>query len=80
MTAIAPVLQAFFAGRLITQRNASPETIAAYRVPRTWRSEVSTRAVSHASSGFGLAVMACEAAWAKVGIPRSAVARRLAAM
>jgi integrase/recombinase XerD len=31
MTAIAPVLQAFFAGRLITQRNASPETIAAYR-------------------------------------------------
>jgi integrase/recombinase XerD len=31
MTAVAPVLQAFFTGRLITQRNASPETIAAYR-------------------------------------------------
>jgi integrase/recombinase XerD len=43
MTAIAPALQAFFTDRLITQRNASPETIAAYRVLRTWLSEVSTR-------------------------------------
>jgi site-specific recombinase XerD len=31
MTALAPVLQAFFTDRLITQRNASPQTIAAYR-------------------------------------------------
>jgi integrase/recombinase XerD len=31
MTALAPALQAFFTERLITQRNASPETIAAYR-------------------------------------------------
>jgi site-specific recombinase XerD len=31
MTALAPALQAFFAQRLITQRNASPQTIAAYR-------------------------------------------------
>jgi integrase/recombinase XerD len=31
MTALAPVLQAFFTQRLITQRNASPQTIAAYR-------------------------------------------------
>ncbi|MDA8284811.1 MAG: tyrosine-type recombinase/integrase, partial [Actinomycetota bacterium] len=31
MTALAPVLQAFFTDRLITQRNASPHTIAAYR-------------------------------------------------
>ena len=31
MTALAPVLQAFFTDRLITQRNASSETIAAYR-------------------------------------------------
>ncbi len=31
MTALAPALQAFFTDRLITQRNASPETIAAYR-------------------------------------------------
>jgi site-specific recombinase XerD len=31
MTAIAPALQAFFTDRLITQRNASPQTIAAYR-------------------------------------------------
>jgi integrase/recombinase XerD len=31
MTALAPALQAFFTDRLLTQRNASPETIAAYR-------------------------------------------------
>lgn len=31
MTALAPVLQAFFTDRLITQRNASPHTIAGYR-------------------------------------------------
>lgn len=31
MTALAPVLQVYFTQRLITQRNASPQTIAAYR-------------------------------------------------
>jgi site-specific recombinase XerD len=31
VTAIAPTLQAFFTDRLMTQRNASPHTIAAYR-------------------------------------------------
>jgi integrase/recombinase XerD len=31
MTALAPVLQAFFTDRLIGQRNASPHTIAGYR-------------------------------------------------
>jgi site-specific recombinase XerD len=31
MTALAPALQAFFTKRLITQRNASPQTIVAYR-------------------------------------------------
>jgi hypothetical protein len=31
MTALAPTLQAFFCDRLITQRNASPRTVAAYR-------------------------------------------------
>jgi len=31
MTALAPSLQAYFTDRLITQRNSSPETIAAYR-------------------------------------------------
>ena len=31
MTLIAPTLQAFFVDRLITQRQASPRTIAAYR-------------------------------------------------
>lgn len=31
MTALAPALQAYFTDRLITQRNSSPETVAAYR-------------------------------------------------
>ena len=31
MTLIAPTLQAFFTDRLITQRDSSPRTIAAYR-------------------------------------------------
>jgi integrase/recombinase XerD len=31
MTALAPTLQAWFTDRLITQRNASPRTVAAYR-------------------------------------------------
>jgi site-specific recombinase XerC len=31
MSALAPVLQAFFTDRLISQRHASPHTIAAYR-------------------------------------------------
>ena len=31
MILLAPSLQAFFTERLITQRNASPQTIAAYR-------------------------------------------------
>jgi integrase/recombinase XerD len=31
MTALAPTLQAFFTDRLVSQRNASPNTIAAYR-------------------------------------------------
>jgi|GEM_PF-6362240 len=43
MSDLAPVLQEFFTRRLISQRDASPATIAAYRVLRTWLSEVSTR-------------------------------------
>lgn len=31
MTALAPTLQAWFTDRLLTQRNASPRTVAAYR-------------------------------------------------
>lgn len=31
MTALAPTLQAFFVGRLLAQRGASPHTIAAYQ-------------------------------------------------
>ena len=31
MTVIAPIMQAFFTDRLMTQRQASPHTIAAYR-------------------------------------------------
>jgi integrase/recombinase XerD len=43
VTAFAPVLQAFFTERLIAQRQVSGHTVAAYRVLRTWLSEVSTR-------------------------------------
>ncbi|MCU0295777.1 MAG: site-specific integrase [Candidatus Nanopelagicales bacterium] len=35
MTALAPILQAFFTERLVQQRDASPHTIASYR--DTWR-------------------------------------------
>ena len=31
MSALAPTLQAFFTQRLISQRQASPHTVAAYR-------------------------------------------------
>ncbi|MGH9223210.1 MAG: site-specific integrase, partial [Acidimicrobiales bacterium] len=31
MTALAPTLQAFFTERLLSQRGASPNTVAAYR-------------------------------------------------
>lgn len=31
MTSLAPLLQAFFTDRLMTQRQASPNTIASYR-------------------------------------------------
>jgi hypothetical protein len=31
MTLLAPTLQAFFTDRMLSQRNASPRTIAAYR-------------------------------------------------
>jgi hypothetical protein len=34
MTALAPILEAFFTDRLMTQRGASPHTIASYR--DTW--------------------------------------------
>jgi integrase/recombinase XerD len=35
MTILAPVLEAFFTDRLMTQRLASPHTVAAYRDPFT---------------------------------------------
>ena len=35
MTALAPTLQAFFTDRLIRERDASPQTVAAYR--DAWR-------------------------------------------
>jgi hypothetical protein len=43
VSAVAPTLEAFFAQRLMSQKRASRHTIAAYRVPRTWLSEVSTQ-------------------------------------
>ncbi|MGH3235400.1 MAG: hypothetical protein ACRDOH_19560 [Streptosporangiaceae bacterium] len=58
MTAIAATMQAFFTGRLIAQRRASPHTIAAYRVPRTCAVAVSS---THAGepSLTGCASAAC---------------------
>lgn len=59
MTALAPTLQAFFTDRLMSQRAASPNTVAAYRTslrllvcyatskigkkPASWTSPTSTR-------------------------------------
>jgi hypothetical protein len=43
VSAVAPTLEAFFTQRLMSQKRASRHTIAAYRVLRTWLSEVSTR-------------------------------------
>ena len=40
---LTPSLQAFFTDRLMRQIQASGHTIRSYRVPRTWRSEVSTQ-------------------------------------
>jgi hypothetical protein len=37
------LVQDFFLRRLIAQRGASARTVEAYRVLRTWLSEVSTR-------------------------------------
>jgi integrase/recombinase XerD len=36
MSALAPTLQAYFTDRLIGQRAASPNTIAAYRLTFCW--------------------------------------------
>jgi len=36
MTRFAPVLERFFTGYLMTQRQASPNTIASSPVDRTW--------------------------------------------
>ena len=81
MSVLAPILQGFFTVRLMQHKNASPHTIKAYRVLRTWLSAVSTQEGGRSRlQGFGLAVMVCGAAWAEAGIPRSTVARRLAAM
>jgi len=43
MSAVAPTIEAFFTQRLMSQKRASRHTIAAYCVPRTWRSGVSTQ-------------------------------------
>ena len=36
MTAIAPIMQAFFTDRLMSQLHASPHTIASSPIDRTW--------------------------------------------
>ena len=43
MSDLAPILQGFFRVKLMQHKDASPHTIASYRVLRTWLSEVSTR-------------------------------------
>jgi site-specific recombinase XerD len=55
MSALAPILQGFFTDKLIRQRRASPDTIAAYR--DTWRLllEFATRSTGHAPSSLDLA-------------------------
>ena len=81
MSDLAPVLQEFFTAGWSASVTPARHTITAYRVPRTWLSAVSTQEGGRSRlQGFGLAVMVCGAAWAKAGIPRSTVTRRLAAM
>ena len=53
MTALAPALQAFFTERLITQRNSSPETIAAYRDTFTAAAALRARADRQAAVRAG---------------------------
>ncbi|WP_307728267.1 hypothetical protein [Candidatus Mycobacterium methanotrophicum] len=43
MSALAPLLQAFFTERLIAQRRASTHTISGYRDTFRWTSPTSTR-------------------------------------
>jgi len=55
MTALAPILQGFFTDKLIRQRRAGPNTIAAYR--DTWRLllQFACRTTATAASGVDLA-------------------------
>jgi integrase/recombinase XerD len=57
MTALAPILQGFFTDKLIRQRRAGPNTIAAYR--DTWRLllEFAFRTTGHAPSSLDIAEM-----------------------
>ena len=54
MSALAPILQGFFTDKLIRQRRAGPNTIAAYR--DTWRLllQFASRATVTAPSGLDL--------------------------
>lgn len=54
MTALAPILQGFFTDKLIRQRRAGPNTIAAYR--DTWRLllQIACRTTATAASRLGL--------------------------
>ncbi|MBF6302890.1 site-specific integrase [Nocardia amamiensis] len=55
MTALAPILQGFFTDKLMRQRRAGPNTIAAYR--DTWRLllQFASRTTATAASGLDLA-------------------------
>src|SRR5262245_16267120 len=60
MSALAPILQAFFTDRLIRQRRAGPNTIAAYR--DTWRLllQFASRTTGTAPNGLDLAQLDTE--------------------
>ena len=57
MTALAPILQGFFTDKLIRQRRAGPNTIAAYRDTCRLLLEFAFRTTGHAPSSLDIAEM-----------------------
>ena len=71
MTALAPALQAFFTDRLITQRDSSPRTIAAYRDAFTLLLQFATSRVDRRPAQLSLADLDPTAAAAQAPPSRS---------
>ena len=57
MTALAPILQGFFTDKLIRQRRAGPNTLAAYRDTCRLLLEFAFRTTGHAPSSLDIAEM-----------------------